>query len=103
MIEVVKCATLVFLIAFMIMAGVSLLVLAEVSTKDDTRRWLKRKKKKAADRDVVAYIDKAFDRPHGNSYWVNEQENEHYGCDVGYAFEWWRDIMKPELLRVFGD
>lgn len=108
MIEIVKCVMLVFLIvaliAFMIMAGVSLLVLGEVVTKDEARRWLKRKKKKTIEQDVIAYIDNAFDRPgQCNSVWIDEQKNVIHGLDVCSAFEWWRDIMKPELLRVFGE
>lgn len=60
MIEIVKCVMLVFLIvaliAFMIMAGVSLLVLEEVVTKDEARRWLRRKEKKAAEPTCARWV-----------------------------------------------
>lgn len=53
--------------------------------------------------EFIAYIDKAFkERSHGDSFWIDELETTHC-ADVGYAFEWWRDIMRLELLRVFGD
>lgn len=53
--------------------------------------------------EFIAYIDKAIkERLHGDSFWIDEREHTH-GADVGYAWEWWMDCMRPELLRVFGD
>lgn len=52
--------------------------------------------------EVIAYIDKAFDRKHGDSFWVDEQGEKH-PADVGYGCDWWEICMKPELLRVFAN
>lgn len=52
---------------------------------------------------LIKYIDDAFNnRSHLSAYWVDENGND-IGADVGYAWEWWQDCMKPELIRVFGD
>ena len=48
---------------------------------------------------VIKYIDDAFERKHGDSFWLDENGNRS-SADVGYAWEWWRDCMKPELIRV---
>lgn len=52
--------------------------------------------------ELIQYIDDAFDREHGDSFWINEHgKRVDESVDVGYAWEWWRDCMKPELIRVF--
>lgn len=50
--------------------------------------------------DLIHYIDNAFDRQRGESYWLDENGND-ISTDVGYAWEWWIYCMKPELIRVF--
>lgn len=50
---------------------------------------------------IIKHIDSAFDRPCGESYWLDEKMNRISGIDVGYAWEWWRDCMRPELCRLF--
>lgn len=51
--------------------------------------------------ELIQYIDDAFDRKHGDSFWIDENGERSPECvDVGYAWEWWRDCMKPELIRV---
>lgn len=50
-------------------------------------------------KDLIQYIDDAFEREHGSSTWIDENGNK-MGADVGYAWEWWTDCMKPELIRV---
>ena len=50
--------------------------------------------------DLIQYIDNAFERKHGSSFWIDEN-GERTTADVGYAWEWWIDCMKPELTRVF--
>ena len=47
----------------------------------------------------IKYIDNAFDREHGDSIWIDEN-GRRLSADVGYAYEWWRDCMRPELIRV---
>ena len=53
-------------------------------------------------REIVKHIDKAFDRPGGESWWTDDVGNKIF-ADVGYAWEWWTDCVRPELLRVFSD
>lgn len=55
-----------------------------------------------AHHEIITYIDNAFNRSHGDSYWVDEQGKKH-SVDVGYGGEWWEECMKPELLRVFDE
>jgi hypothetical protein len=50
---------------------------------------------------IIDYIDAAFDRPCGDSFWLDENGKRYTGVDVGYAHEWWQDCMKPELMRTF--
>lgn len=50
---------------------------------------------------LIDYIDKAFERQEYESRWLNEQ-GEYLSADIGYAYEWWKYAMKPELRRVFG-
>ena len=46
---------------------------------------------------IIKYIDERFDsREHGESYWVDHC-GERITTDVGYAMEWWKCCMKPEL------
>lgn len=53
--------------------------------------------------DFINYIDARFDtKNHGNSFWINDL-GERIVSDTGYAYEWWEDCMKPELLRKFGE
>lgn len=50
---------------------------------------------------LIEYIDDAFDRKHGDSFWINENdERADESVDVGAVWEWWRDCMRPELMRV---
>lgn len=49
--------------------------------------------------ELIKYIDDTFDRPHGDSFWIDENGFKR-SADVGYAYQWWRDCMKPELLRI---
>lgn len=51
-------------------------------------------------KEIIEYVDRAFDRTPYCSRWFDENGNES-SCDVGYAAEWWFDLMKPELMRVF--
>jgi hypothetical protein len=52
-------------------------------------------------KDILDYIDKTFDRTPYEGSWITDS-GERVSCDVGYAWEWWSDLMKPELIRVFG-
>jgi hypothetical protein len=50
---------------------------------------------------IINYIDsRLYENPYEGS-WVNDL-GERIPSDVGYAYEWWRYCMKPELLRKFG-
>lgn len=46
---------------------------------------------------IIKYIDERFDSgEHGDSYWVDHC-GERISADTGYAHEWWKNCMKPEL------
>lgn len=51
--------------------------------------------------DIFEYIENAFERTPYQGSWITET-GDRVTCDVGYAYEWWNDCMKPELIRVFG-
>ena len=51
---------------------------------------------------IINYIDQRLDSNPYEGSWINDQ-GKRIPTDVGYAFEWWRDCMKPELLRKFGE
>ena len=51
--------------------------------------------------DFIDHIEKAFDRTPYEGSWITDT-GERVSCDIGYTWEWWRDCMKPELIRVFG-
>ena len=70
--------------------------------KDIRIEELEKKLKEAKNiNDIFEYIDKAFDRTPYEGSWITDT-GERVSCDVGYAYEWWNDCMKPELIRVFG-
>lgn len=50
--------------------------------------------------DFIEYIDKRLaENPYEGS-WITDK-GERIPVDVGYAYEWWNNCMKPELLRKF--
>lgn len=49
---------------------------------------------------IINYIDQRLDSNPYEGSWIDDQ-GKRISADVGYAFEWWRDCMKPELLRKF--
>lgn len=54
--------------------------------------------------DVLSVIDYISNRIDENPYegsWITDR-GERVSADVGYVIDWWRDCMKPELLRKFG-
>lgn len=52
-------------------------------------------------RNTIDYIDTAFEeQSRGSSIWYDEFGRE-YCEDVGYAYQWWEECMKPQLERVF--
>ena len=52
-------------------------------------------------KDFIAYIDaRLAENPYEGS-WINDK-GERISTDVGYAWEWWKYCMKPELMRKFG-
>lgn len=51
--------------------------------------------------DFINYIDARLrENPYEGS-WITDC-GERISVDVGYAYNWWSDCMKPELLRKFG-
>jgi hypothetical protein len=53
--------------------------------------------------DFIDYIDSRLDaEDHGESFWVNDL-GARISADYGYAYSWWHDCMRPELLRHFGE
>lgn len=55
------------------------------------------------ERDILSVINYISNRIDENPYegtWVTDQ-GEHVSADVGYVYDWWRDCMKPELIRKF--
>lgn len=52
--------------------------------------------------DFIDYIDSRLDSNPYEGSWITDQ-GERISADVGYAYEWWRDCMKPELMRKFGE
>lgn len=56
--------------------------------------------KKSNINEFIKYIDDAIkNRPHGDSYWIDDQ-GQYHTVDVGYGEEWW-SIVKEELRRVY--
>lgn len=52
--------------------------------------------------EVIRYIDLTFERQRYDSIWLDEKMERH-SADVGYGYEWWKECMKPELLRMFSN
>jgi len=62
----------------------------------------KEKVKKENIKEFIDYIDNAINsRPHGESYWVDEDGDEEDAMDVGYGIDWWRQNIKPEIERIY--
>lgn len=52
-------------------------------------------------RDFIDYIDHAFEsQPSGSCCWIDDLGQEHI-VDIGYAYQWWEECMKPQLERAF--
>ena len=51
--------------------------------------------------DIFEHIENAFNRTPYEGSWITDT-GERVSCDVGYAYDWWENYMKPELIRVFG-
>lgn len=58
--------------------------------------------KEVALQDILDYVDKAFDRTPYEGSWIT-YDGARVSCDVGYAYEWWDQYMKPELIHIFDD
>lgn len=51
-------------------------------------------------REVIKYIeDRLNEQPYEGS-WITDT-GERVSADLGYVYDWWRDCMKPELIRKF--